>query len=60
MNLANPAMKRMLDRVALITRAAGGLGRAAAVHLASEGAHFCLLEQTVRQYNAAWPGTDDR
>ena len=35
----------MPDRIALITGAAGGLGRAAALRLAAEGARLCLLDR---------------
>jgi 3-oxoacyl-[acyl-carrier protein] reductase len=38
-------MKRMPGRVALVTGAAGGLGRAIALRLAAEGAHLCLLDR---------------
>jgi 3-oxoacyl-[acyl-carrier protein] reductase len=38
-------MKRLPDRVALVTGAAGGLGRATAVRLAVEGASLCLLDR---------------
>ena len=38
-------MKRMPERVALITGAAGGLGSASALRLASEGARLCLLDR---------------
>ncbi len=38
-------MRRMPDRVALVTGAAGGLGRAIAHRLAAEGAHLCLLDR---------------
>ena len=39
------AMQRLPDRVALVTGAAGGLGRATALRLASEGARLCLLDR---------------
>jgi 3-oxoacyl-[acyl-carrier protein] reductase len=38
-------MQRLPDRVALVTGAAGGLGRATAVRLAAEGARLCLLDR---------------
>ena len=38
-------MKRMPDRVALVTGAAGGLGSAIALRLASEGASLCLVDR---------------
>jgi 3-oxoacyl-[acyl-carrier protein] reductase len=37
-------MKRLADRVAIITGASGGLGRAAAKRLAQEGARLCLVD----------------
>ena len=38
-------MKRTPDRVALITGACGGLGRATALRLAQEGAHLALFDR---------------
>jgi 3-oxoacyl-[acyl-carrier protein] reductase len=40
-----PVAPRMPRRIALITGAAGGLGRAAAIRLAGEGASLCLLDR---------------
>ena len=38
-------MQRMPNRIALITGAAGGLGRAAVLRLAAEGARLCLVDR---------------
>ncbi len=38
-------MKRVENRVALVTGAAGGLGQATALRLAAEGARLCLFDQ---------------
>jgi len=38
-------MKRLLDRVAIITGASGGLGRATALRFAQEGARLCLADR---------------
>ena len=38
-------MQRLPNRVALVTGAAGGLGRAIALRFAQEGAHLCLLDR---------------
>ena len=38
-------MKRLLDRVAIITGASGGLGRATARRFAQEGARLCLADR---------------
>lgn len=38
-------MQRTPERVALVTGAAGGLGRAIALRLGAEGAHLCLLDR---------------
>ena len=42
-------MKRLQDRVALITGAAGGLGRATALRFAREGARLCLADRAPAQ-----------
>ena len=39
------SMQRLPDRVALVTGAAGGLGRAIALRFAQEGAQLCLLDR---------------
>ena len=38
-------MKRLVDRVAIITGASGGLGRATARRFAQEGARLCLADR---------------
>ena len=38
-------MKRLVDRVAIITGASGGLGRATALRFAQEGARLCLADR---------------
>ena len=38
-------MKRLIDRVAIITGASGGLGRATALRFAQEGARLCLADR---------------
>ena len=38
-------MRRLPNRVALVTGAAGGLGRAIALRFAQEGARLCLLDR---------------
>ena len=38
-------MQRLLNRVAIVTGASGGLGRAIALRFAQEGAKLCLADR---------------
>ena len=44
--MTDPAARRFEGKVVLITGAAGGIGRAAAVRFAAEGARLGLVDRT--------------
>ncbi len=58
-------MNRFIDKVVIVTGAGSGLGRAAAVRVAAEGAKVALVDrdtaslaQTEEEIEKAWPGAE--
>ncbi|KRT77831.1 MAG: short-chain dehydrogenase, partial [Armatimonadetes bacterium CSP1-3] len=45
-------MKQLLDKVAYVTGAAGGIGRALALAFAAEGARIAVVDQKAEAVNA--------
>lgn len=52
-------MKRFEDKVIIITGASGGLGHAAAIRLASEGASLVLVGRNMEKLESAKKDADE-